>query len=30
MVRGVIGGLQELHGLNALSVEDDIAVDLEL
>ena len=30
VVGGVVGGLQELHGLNALSVEDDVAVDLEL
>jgi hypothetical protein len=30
VIRGVMRGLQELHGLHALGVEDDIAIDLVL
>ena len=30
MIRGVVRGLQELHGLHALGVEDDVAIDLVL
>ena len=30
MIRGVVCGLQELHGLDALGVEDDVAIDLVL
>lgn len=30
MIRGVVRGLQELHGLDALGVEDDVAIDLVL